>query len=170
MRTFKKEIIIALIIFFISIFLLFYVNTFDVNQSKGVGPAFWPRIIISFMLVLSLINLGSLFKKRDKIMEETEAYKEEKDIEEIKNNSKKFFISLIILSIYSMFLRTLGFILLTPLLLVSMFWNLGYRKKILAPVIAIVIVVLLAYIFPNYLNLLLPRGQSIFRKVSYIFY
>ena len=169
MRTYKKELIISIIFIALSLYLLFALNNIKTTSGQGVSAVFWPRIIIILMLILSIVNLVQITVKKTEIIAKLKE-KRKQDPDEIKSNIHKFYYSMAILIAYVSLLNRMGFVFLTPFFLMALFWALGYRKKILVPILAFSIVIVLSYLFPNQLNLLLPRGQGFFREFSYIFY
>jgi len=163
MNFYKKELIAGFIILGVSSYLFFIADSFKASFQGGLGPGFWPKLVLGLLVFLSIINLFSIFKKKPnnkKVEKETA----------IKKDYFKLYNSIILMILYVILINMIGFICLTPIFLILLFWILGYRKKILNPIIAVGIVILMVYVFPNVLYLMLPRGIGFFREISLIFY
>ncbi len=164
MKFFKKDLIAGFTIFVMSLYLLLIADRFKSSFQGRVEANFWPKVVLGLLVVLSIINIFSILKNK---VDDKEEMAQQKGI---KKDHFKLYSSIILMVLYVALINIIGFVCLTPIFLIILFWILGYRKKLLNPLIAIVIVIAIIYIFPNVLYLMLPRGVGIFRDISLIFY
>lgn len=156
-----RNIGISIAIILLSGFLFYDTFSIEIVESDEIGPTAWPRILLIALFTFGIIFLiQSLYNFK----------KESKESEEAQVNYLKFWSFLIVIILYIPALIYLGFIITTPICILSLALVAGMRKAlplILTPLIGTAVV---TFIFPVLLQISLPRGVGFMREVSYFFY
>lgn len=153
----KKERIFPYSIISISLVLLLYNNIHPVRKSTFIGPLFWPNLVLGGLIILGIVELIKAVR-----LDKTKENKTE-------DKEYGFLYIFASIAIYILILPFLGFFISSFLLfiVVSMLFGL---KKVLAPIIGFISVVVLMLLFYQVLHISLPRGIGIFESISSIFY
>ncbi|MDQ0338208.1 putative tricarboxylic transport membrane protein [Caldalkalibacillus uzonensis] len=165
------EIMVTGSLFIVSLLLLLFTDQIiKVSAarvaSEQLGPKFWPKLLLLGIVILTLVQLvktivESLRKDRDEQGEQ--AY--------IRQLTDVRLVSMIaLIFVYIVLLPQLGFILLTPVLLLFISWLVGVRpwwKNLLSTV---VITAALIFVFGHFLQIPLPRGTGLLREISFFLY
>lgn len=110
------------------------------------GAAFFPRIIVFGIIIISIIliirDLGSRSKKDEFSLN--------------KRGALKVLLLIIAITIYSLIMTTLGYILSTIIVLAFVLWLFGLRNKLVLILISISFSVMINYFFQVLLQLPLP--------------
>jgi putative tricarboxylic transport membrane protein len=161
------EILLTGLIVLISVFLLMETGSFPVYQSKGLaGPALWPRIILMMLILLGLIVLGALFSKMSKKDHASRIVAEENQ----ERILPRVYIVMAFCVLYTVLIKTFGFLLVSLAFQVLTLWVMGVRKPkslILGPVL---LTAALYGLFIRILHNPLPRGIGIFYDISRALY
>jgi putative tricarboxylic transport membrane protein len=153
------EIVVSLAIFCVSLFLYIYsftLGTFKAYQQ--MGPDFWPQLIlIALMICSAILTVRHLVDwKKSKAGEQSR--------EEV--SWVRFAVFFAIIISYILLLKTIGFICLTPVLILSIMMLIGARR-IKTYIFSMVGIMLLVYVaFGRLLFVPLPKGYGIFRTIS----
>ncbi len=153
------EIIVSVSIFCISAFLYIYsftLGTFKAYQK--MGPDFWPQLIlIGLMICSAILTIRHLVQwKKEK--------RSDQSSEEV--NWTRFAVLFGIIIGYVLLLKAVGFICLTPLLIIAMMMLIGARR-IMTYVLTVVGIMVLVYVaFGRLLFVPLPKGHGIFHSIS----
>ena len=122
------------------------------------GPAFFPRLgaVLLFLLGLGIIKEGIYASK---LCQKDGRSKEE--LKETRNGYLRMVLNSLLLLIYILLLKPVGFLLATPFYMFIQMWLLApvnKRKPVLFAAISIVTSVITYYAFVYGLNLMLPAG------------
>ena len=154
------EIISSLFILLSSCYL--YYMAFQMREFrayKEVGPDFWPKIILICLIFssayLTVVNVNKWRKS-----------KYAKRGEEDDTNWHRVLAVAVIILGYILFLKPVGFLVLTPFFIIGMMLLIRPERKRTIPVTVIVIMVMIYIIFGKMLYVPLPKGYSIFHDLS----
>lgn len=155
------DLIMSLSILGASCYLYYVATQLKVFRAyKEVGPDFWPKIVLTVLIALSAIltvyNVSVWRKSRDK--EQVSAEKE--------GNWKRVLIVFLLAVGYVYFLKTLGFIVASPLFIIGMMLVIMPERKKVIPFGVIGIMVMIYIIFNKLLFVPLPKGFGIFHDIS----
>ncbi len=136
----------------IAISIIFFVQASDMPKSdRGIGPGDYPKIICIVLFVLGMIQLVTTVVKCKGI-----------PLIDFKTVQGRYlFRAAIMLAMtiaYYMLVKKVGFVLLTPFYLFGSFMLFGYKRKILAAIIAVVFSVVIYILFVRVFMVILPRG------------
>ena len=161
------EIILTGLIVLASIFLLVVTGSFPVYQSKGLaGPALWPRIILIMLIFLGLIVLTGLIRKMAR-KDPSSGGKAEESQERV---LPRVFVVMAFCILYTLFMKTFGFLLLSLLFQILVLWVMGVRKPRSLIVGPVLLTAALYGLFIRILHNPLPRGIGIFYDISRMLY
>lgn len=127
-----------------------FVAAGNLQQVKlGIGPAGFPRFIAVVLCILGVVQTATT------LMCGVSAPKFDVD-----KRSAYLFIAAVALSVcYVLLVETVGFVLLTPLLLIGMMALFGERSLIKMVVVAIVTTVCVWLLFTEVFMIFLPSGR-----------
>jgi len=156
-----RDAVIGLIIVVMSILLLFNTMGIPTPPIVPLGPAFYPRILLSLLLIMGMILFISyIFKERS-----LRAIKAEKrETREEKGwliRYKKVIWSFVVFGLYILFIPIIGFYSTTAIVLVILQGLLGYRELKQFSIffmISIITTVCIYLIFEKYLMVVFPKG------------
>jgi hypothetical protein len=125
-----------------------------------IGPAFYPRLVLGFMAILSVILIGlDLIAMRRRAAVAAAAPKAPK----INPNYALVLATFIVFGLYIMALPELGFRISTFLFMcalqATLEWPSSWKRWLLVVVIAVATTVVCQLAFEDYLSVLLPRGS-----------
>lgn len=154
---------------------IFYLLSGQIPASRStisVGPTFWPKTIVVFMIILSMVMIARtvIGKKREAAAEGT-VEKNSQEAPEVKEvYPQNLWISFLLLMAYAYLMNVIGFVLATLLYLAISAWIMGTRRiAVLVPVV-LVLTAALVWLFPKVLLVPLPRGIGFFRNITLLFY
>jgi putative tricarboxylic transport membrane protein len=159
-----KDIILSGIIIGASVF--FYTLTFQFQQVPGfekMGPDFWPRLTLIGVVFLSLVILLRSLRGRQRDAEPNPGQEEKKNI-------KGVFICGIILFCFLFFISYLGFLITAFICTGLLIYALGERNKLVIVATSLGMVTVIYIIFGKLMYVPMPRGVSLFEKLSYYLY
>ncbi len=145
-----KRFQIALIVFWmgLGVFATFYSYSLGLRGLTGPGPGLMPFLVGVLLFLASVYLLVASFLKRgDRIIQEGPN----------KAHLRKACLAVISLIAYALFLETLGFLITTTLLLVTLFKGMG-SKRWSTVIMVSVLTSLITYFGFTYLRLRLPMG------------
>ena len=154
------EIISSFFLFVSSCYL--YYMAFQMREFrayKEVGPDFWPKIILICLIFssayLTVVNVNKWRKSKDA-----------KAGEEDDTNWKRVLTAAVIILVYIILLKPVGFLALTPFFIIGVMLLIRRERKRTIPVTVIVIMVMIYIIFGKLLYVPLPKGYGIFHDLS----
>lgn len=157
-------------IFFSALYLLAFSNTLIRVTGRAthelLGPRFWPVLILSSILVLTL----GAFIFKYKSIRNHEWNVEEEDACFAAFSDLRLLKLMVSTGLYIYLLKFFGFTFLTPVFLY--FFNStvqikGLWKKVF---VSILITAFLIFVFGRFLSVPLPRGTGSFREFSFLIY
>jgi len=159
----------------LAIFILYLTLTTFVKEKATVGgpfanTAFYPRLLAGAIIFLSLLLAGTSLMKKIKgkktyggmgdstIDSFNEAGK--KELSEQDTISRGMLLALpFILVTYTILLNIFGYIVVTPVFMILLFWILKFRNWAMNILLSIIATFTLYLIFALFLNVILPRGR-----------
>lgn len=148
----------ALIVFNIYCFFLVGIEL-PAPTLTELGAAFWPRIVISLMLILLVVNIINQVKlRKEKIVREK--------IKMVGFLKSKLFIGMVLVSIMALSTPYIGFLTSCFGFLVVYAILLGERNALKVVLNSLVITFVLYIIFQGLLDIRLERGIGVFRNLA----
>lgn len=173
----KSNLVLGVITILFSVFFLIYALQIpEARSSSVVGSAGWPIIILTFMLVMGILQIIKTIRqtKRDcnKVAEELSENDNEQQVEGKDNekiNGSHWYV-LVAIALYVLLLPIIGFLFVTPLLFLFLAWLFGMRKKIHLIMTTLLSYIVFVLLFIYALGIPFPRGIGIFRTISFWIY
>ena len=169
----RDEIIVNVVI--ISFFIFMLINSFKLHEIRRfgeMGSGFWPILILSTAILLSILLLVSTIKKylKEKKKASVEATISREALVDLKNRRKKFVLSVILLLIYIIIMPWIGFVLSTLIYVLAFILALEERRKYVLIISPILVTALIVIIFAKFIVIPFPRGVGIFAAFSRLIY
>jgi hypothetical protein len=159
----------------LAIFILYLTLTTFVKEKATVGgpfanTAFYPRLLAGAIIFLSLLLAGTALLKKTKAKKtyigmgngDVDSFNEggKKELSEQDTISRGMLIALpFILVTYTILLNIFGYIVVTPVFMILLFWILKFRNWAMNILLSIIATFALYLIFALFLNVILPRGR-----------
>jgi len=161
-----KSLIGPLLILLLTIYFYFLAGKIDEPPGpEQLGAAFWPKMILIFLMVDCRIKAGEILKARGiRDAEATQAG----PLPEVDTLKLAVMIVMIIAAVY--FMDIIGFPLANFLFLLLFMRIAGLRKKVPLLLTSILGTVFLLYLFVKVVYLPLPKGQWFFDDMTIILY
>ena len=131
---------------------------------ESVGPDFWPKLILIFMIALSGYLSAKYAVKLSK--EKKSGIEPSGENEEEKGGWIRIGVTTLLIVAYIYLLKPLGFIVASPIFIVAMMLYINPQKKRSIPAGVVGIMVIIYLLFGKLLYIPLPKGTGIFREVS----
>ena len=152
-----KQIIAPVIILALIIFA--YVLSIDFNAPENgvLNPAYYPRLLIYIILVMTISVIVMEFLKNKKV--NSVKSEESSDSDNASKREKALtlkFISAIVL--YALVLKVLGFVIATALFLISSMTVLGYKNYKNMIILTVFVTAIIYFGFSSILNVRFPSG------------
>ncbi len=147
--------------------LYFYFLAGNIDAPPGpdqLGAAFWPKMILVFLLISCVMKAGEILRARRKT--ETQAAAE--GLTDMEAPKLAMMIVMIIAAVY--FMDIIGFPLANFLFLLVFMRIAGLRKKLPLLLTAFVGTIFLLYLFVKVVYLPLPKGDWLFNDMTIFFY
>lgn len=174
-KTYRKEYFLSLVMIIFSLIGLYLTNRIKTLHDEFVVSAIdWPKSILIFIIVLSLVHIIVTYRnsKKELVIEESKENKEEE--EEITYNRTfgldNRLVSFIGIFLYLVGLQLMGFVPSTLVFLIVIPLIIGFKNKKIVIIYALVTLALIILIFPKLLSVSLPKGIGIFRNFNSLFY
>lgn len=151
MRQNSKADIVAAICLLLVSFLVFWISKGFPPSKTGIGVSTFPKLLAGLLIIFSIIIIIQAIKN-------SSFSKKEPIFEEFKKGHVLIIAVIIILIIYIQILGALGFILSSFLLLITLMFIFGERRKIILLVIPLVFSVILYLVFSKTAMVFLPEG------------
>lgn len=153
------DIIFSMALIIFNIYCFFLVGSESPAPTlTELGAAFWPKIIITLMIILLIINVIKQLKERKNHPKET--------VNLIKFFKSKLFIGMLLVSFMAISIPYIGFITGCFLFLVMYAILLGERNILKLILNSLMITFVLYSIFQGLLDIRLERGIGIFRNLA----
>jgi hypothetical protein len=145
----------------------FFISSLSLpGASSGMGPAGWPRIILSLMFLLGVI----LLIKELRILKSKKPADGEKGpvsaAEDSKPYSCRHWLAVGVIILLTLTVKLIGFPLAAMLFIAAMALVLGMRSWKIILCVTVIAGVALSLLFMNVLSLPLPEGAGVFEKLS----
>lgn len=160
----KTNYILASIILIISGYFIFTASKYPKASAYGTGvpgPGLWPIFVASLMALCALLLIvKTAINKKSEDAKDGSDKKDEDAVVLFAKENIRVYITMAILAIYCILLKPVGFIISTVVMM-SVFVQWFYRKKIYITIIISVVVTLVVYsLFKFVLNV--PIGFGLF--------
>jgi putative tricarboxylic transport membrane protein len=162
----KSEVIISVICAAAALYLFFETKTFgniDVYGGK-LGPDVWPKLILVSMMALSAGLAYNTIRDvlKGKIPESSKI--------RFSAENLRFIAATTLIATYLGLLPVIGFLVLTPVMMIAFMYLLGERSKPWIFSIPFVLTLGIVLVFTKLMYVPLPRGMGIFLKISHLLY
>lgn len=163
----KGELIFSILILIAALFLYWVTGSFGtgtVLQGAQMGPAFWPRLLLGALLLLSVIVSAGTIRKiaRQKAWGES--------LLTMDRGKVRFFAAIGLGAGYLILLPVLGFIAITPVFMIAFMLLLGEKSKGWILGVSVAMTAIIVILFTKAMYVPLPRGVGLFREFSLLFY
>jgi hypothetical protein len=136
---------------------------------RNVDSAFWPKIILVCMGILSFVILfENIAALRLQIGKERSSAADSRGTADV--NWRKMILMGLLCVAYYFALHLIGFVLATIVFMWLAMAVIGGAKKIMMAVFPLIFTIVLAVVFVKFLELSLPRGMGIFHELSLFLY
>lgn len=153
------ELIVHIIILAISAIMLIFTFQFEgLNISTGGGPAFWPQILLSLIIILELLVIAFTYKKYKK-----GELKKEKGEGTI--YPQNLYMSIASLTLYIILMKYIGFLISSTIFMIFMMYILKVKLKTNI-IVSLLSGYVITFVFGNLLMVPLPRGMGVFRAIG----
>lgn len=157
---FNLFILIAAVFFFINA----GIDPRAAATATELGAAFWPRLILGIIIILSVISFVNMYREHKKTCEADGDSNDDKEKRGIAWFFKsKLFRGMILCAITAFILPKIGFIPTSFLFLISYGILLGERRPHILVITGILATLIIYVVFQGALSIFLPRGFGIFR-------
>ncbi len=168
------ELILLLSLIAVTLYLITVGLKIPVGRSRAViTPSFWPVASLGIVVFCSAILLAIRFVRRNKNAQSDSAAAADADADGMPNEEAKHpqraVYTLLFMVVYLAVLPLTGFILTTLIVTAVYMLAIGASRRY-AFIIPFGMTVLITAIFALALKVPLPRGVSLFREVSLLFY
>lgn len=165
----KENFILGIGTIILSVFFLIINFTSPVRSSSIIGANSWANIILTFMLVLGVLQIIKTIRQlRDKSTDQDTEVFDNKEKRTLQSRNHWYILGALIL--YAFLLPYLGFIVVTTILVFFMAWILGMSKKSQILTTSVLSNAAFILIFAHLLNIPLPKGVGIFSVLSSLLY
>lgn len=152
-----------------SLSLLFVTTTFSKGQARGIAePAFWPRIVLVLLLVLSLVMAIGAWLELRKAARPRRGVTVQPATGE--DNNRKLALTILGSGAYLLALGPIGFLASTPLYVGALVAILEERRLARIVAVALFADLLFYVLFVKVVSYELPRGAGVFRDLSLLLY
>lgn len=151
MRKNSKADIVAAICLLLVSFLVFWISKDFPSSKTGIGVSTFPKLLAGLLIIFSIVIIIQAIKN-------SSFSKKEPIFKEFKKGHKLIIAVIIILIIYIQTLEVLGFILSSFLLLITLMFIFGERRKIILLLVPLLFSVILYLVFSKMAMVFLPEG------------
>lgn len=133
----------------------------------------WPRMLLGMLIIFGLVLLTQSIIKVRKERQDQSFKSNQNNAEQegtLEVYPKRFYLVLLATFLYIILIQYIGFTLATPICLFFLALIAGMKQIPLLILVPIISSAILVIIFPILLHVPMPRGVSIFRDFSLIFY
>lgn len=159
------DIIFSVVLTIFSVYLFFLVGAESPAPTETeLGAAFWPRIILAFLIILLIVNIVNSIKK---LKAEGGNITGEFNFGEFLKS--KLLIGMIMVAVMAFLMPIIGFIPDCFIFLTAYGVLLGERRPVHLILFSLVITAILYVLFQGALDIMLARGNGIFREFALFF-
>lgn len=161
----KGDIIICAVVFLGSIILFLETGKFEGLEAYGkLGPAYWPRFLLFCMMALSaIIVVETIQKVRKGILKAGPRVR-------FDSGTLRLCLAVFLIILYLSLMNIVGFLMLTPFLMMAFMYLLGERSKGWIFSISFGMTIVIMLVFTKAMYVPLPRGIGLFLSISHLFY
>ena len=137
----------------------------QMQEYSAVGPDFWPKLLLSLLIILSgyrLIKCFFLWKKQ-------RSGETLSDPNIQRTSPHEWFrvgYATLLVVLYIYLLKILGFLVASPLFIIAMMLFINPQKKKIIPIGVVGIMIIIYFLFIKFLYIPLPKGNGIFYEIS----
>ncbi|MDR1835949.1 MAG: tripartite tricarboxylate transporter TctB family protein [Fusobacteriaceae bacterium] len=153
----------ALLIFSVYCFILVG-STSPAPTQTELGAAFWPRIILFFLIALTIVNLVNIFKNAKQEKKETKELFADLNLKVFVKS--KLFVGMILVAAMALLYSKIGFIPVSFLFLFSYGMLIGAKQKWKLALFSLLITAIIYVLFQGALKIMLARGIGPFRSFA----
>lgn len=146
----KADIVAAICLLLVSL-LVFWISKDFPSSKTGIGVSTFPKLLAGLLIIFSIVIIIQAIKN-------SSFSKKEPTFKEFKKGHKLIIAVIIILIIYIQMLEVLGFILSSFLLLITLMFIFGERRKIILLLVPLLFSVILYLVFSKMAMVFLPEG------------
>jgi len=126
----------------------------------SMSPAFYPRLVIATMAILSFIYLLlSFYKEKKKIIDPKELKISNKSVDILGENPLRTLTAMAIILGYIYLLEFAGFLIATPIGLGAFMYYMGNRRIRVLCLVMIIVPLVSYYFFQKVMLIILPGGS-----------
>ena len=137
--------------------------SFPPGTNGAVGPGWFPRILCSLVVLLSVINLFTTNIAFKRLTPEEQAADKEKTRRIFSRDNGRVWVSVAATFVYILCINYIGFVVSSLVYMYAMgfYYKTHEKSKVVAAVLPIIVVAVLYYVFSNLLHVVLP-GKLLF--------
>ena len=157
----KANIITGMLLFILCVFLYLLIPsqiTMIETKRLSMSPAFYPRLIIITMAILSLVFALSNYRKYRKTADSALPREPGKKVSILGESSHRTLITVGIMLGYIYLIEFVGFLYATPLGLGALMYHMGTRRIKTFCLVMIGVPLILYFVFERIMLVILPRG------------
>ncbi len=162
----KSEVIISAVCAAGALYLFFETKTFGTLGVYGakLGPDVWPKLILVSIMALSAGLAYTTIRDvlKGKIPESRKI--------KFSADNVRFIAATTLIAAYLGLLPVIGFLVLTPVMMIGFMYLLGERSKAWIFSIPFVLTLGIVLVFTKLMYVPLPRGTGFFLKISHLLY
>ena len=136
-------------------------STAGLENLTDLGAAFWPRVILALLIILSVVNLIQAIKKM-----KAEGKGVADGIDVAGFFKSKLLVGMVMVCIAAFIMPIIGFLPTCLIFLIAYGLLLGDKKYVRLVVVALLITIVIYIIFQGALDIFLPRGKGVFRTFA----
>lgn len=162
---FKGEIVISLITFIGALYLYHETSKFGfIDLYGGLGPAFWPRLLLVLLMVFSVgVAVGVFRKVKKGLLPAATALT-------LDRGKIQLFAAIGLIVLYIILMKIIGFLVLTPIVMIAFMYLLGEKSKVWIFSVPFALTIGIVLMFTRVMYVPLPRGIGIFLSISHLLY
>lgn len=171
MKRDELVFIVILVVFF-AFMLCNSLGLREVRRFGEMGSGFWPILVLSMALLLSMVLLGASYRQykrgKGKIAAEEEIPGQ---IEADRGRGrKKLSLTILFLLIYLCLMPWAGFIPSTLIYVFAFIFALEERRKLVLALSPPLVTAMVVIVFVKFLSIPLPKGVGVFADLNRLFY
>lgn len=164
------DMIIRVAFFILFTWLYTVARTIPGGTRGELGAGLWPKFILIVLIIASGVSvikeLRRFWSGRGRDAEETETNPSTLS----KDQTRRLILAIVVCAVYILLFQTVGYLISTTLLVAASMRLMQYPSIPKALIISVLVVVALTFFFGKVMYIPLPRGQWIFREMSYLLY
>ncbi|MDI6726813.1 MAG: tripartite tricarboxylate transporter TctB family protein [Smithellaceae bacterium] len=170
----KKDELVAngVAVLFFSSMLFYSFSIHGVKRVGDMGGEFWPVMILSGAVALSIAlfitSIKKYLREKSQDVENVPVAAEAEAV--LSSGRKKYWLSVICLLTYIVIMPWIGFIISSLLFVYAFILALEERRRLVLALAPALVTALTVLVFGRFLNLPLPRGGDFFAAISRFIY